>query len=232
MSKVIAAVGEIEIMSTYSLVVFDWDGTLMDSTNGIVTALQGACRDLDLPVPTASEASWVIGLSLESAVRRAVPTLTQAQLPQFLERYRIHYLLRDPDLKLFDGINTLLSDLAACNVQLAVATGKSRVGLNRVLAATGLKSMFGATRTADETFSKPHPAMLQELMEELDVQPDRVIMVGDTSHDLNMAKNAGVHGLGVTYGAHTPQELLGCAPQALVDDVVALREWIMPRVGG
>lgn len=218
-------------MSSYSLVVFDWDGTLMDSTNGIVSAIQGACRDLDLPVPTASEAAWVIGLSLESALLRAVPQLTQAQLPRFLERYRIHYLLRDPDLRLFEGIEPLLGELEQRNVRLAVATGKSRIGLNRVLAATGLREVFAATRTADETFSKPHPAMLHELMEELDVEPHRVIMVGDTSHDLNMAANAGVHGLGVTYGAHSPQELLGCSPQVVVDDVVALRDWLLPRVG-
>lgn len=218
-------------MSSYSLVVFDWDGTLMDSTHGIVSAIQGACRDLELPVPSASEASWVIGLSLESALRRAVPQLTQALLPRFLERYRTHYLLRDPDLQLFDGIEALLAELAERDVRLAVATGKSRVGLNRVLAATGLRDRFDATRTADETFSKPHPAMLQELMEELNVEPERVVMVGDTSHDLNMATNAGVHAVGVTYGAHSPQELLGCTPQAVVDDVAALRAWILPRVG-
>lgn len=218
-------------MSSYSLVVFDWDGTLMDSTNGIVSAIQGACRDLDLPVPSASEASWVIGLSLESALRRAVPQLTQALLPRFLERYRIHYLLRDPDLQLFEGIEPLLNELTGQHVHLAVATGKSRVGLNRVLAATGLRDVFDATRTADETFSKPHPGMLLELMQELDVEPERVIMVGDTSHDLNMATNAGVHGLGVTYGAHNPQELLACAPQGLVDTVPALREWLLSRVG-
>jgi len=217
-------------MSSYSLVVFDWDGTLMDSTNGIVSAIQGACRDLELPVPSASEASWVIGLSLESALRRAVPELTQAMLPRFLERYRIHYLLRDPDLQLFEGIEPLLGELAGRDIRLAVATGKSRVGLNRVLAATGLRDVFDATRTADETFSKPHPGMLQELMQELDVEPERVIMVGDTSHDLNMAANAGVHGLGVTYGAHSPQELLGCTPQAVVDTVPALREWLLARV--
>ena len=217
-------------MSSYSLVVFDWDGTLMDSTNGIVAAIQAACRDLDLPVPSTSEASWVIGLSLESALRRAVPDLTQAMVPRFLERYRTHYLLRDPDLRLFEGIEPLLEDLAGQQIRLAVATGKSRVGLNRVLAATGLRDVFDATRTADETFSKPHPAMLNELMHELDVEPERVIMVGDTSHDLNMAANAGVHGLGVTYGAHSPQELQACTPQALVDDVVALREWLFSRV--
>lgn len=218
-------------MSSYSLVVFDWDGTLMDSTHGIVSAIQGACRDLDLPVPTSSEASWVIGLSLESALLRAVPQLTQAQLPRFLERYRIHYLLRDPDLQLFEGIEPFLDELAARGIQLAVATGKSRVGLNRVLAATGLRDRFGATRTADETFSKPHPGMLLELMQELDVEPERVIMVGDTSHDLNMATNAGVHSLGVAYGAHSQQELLACAPQEVVDTVPALREWLLSRVG-
>ncbi|MCD0503759.1 HAD family hydrolase [Bordetella petrii] len=215
----------------YSLVVFDWDGTLMDSTNGIVSAIQGACRDLDLPVPTASAASWVIGLSLESALRKAVPELTQAMVPRFLERYRTHYLLRDPDLQLFEGIEGLLGELGGQQARLAVATGKSRVGLNRVLAATGLRDVFHATRTADETFSKPHPAMLHELMQELDVQPERVVMVGDTSHDLQMACNAGVHGLGVTYGAHSPEELRGCGPQAVVDNVAALREWLLPRVG-
>ncbi|MBO1111983.1 HAD family hydrolase [Bordetella petrii] len=216
---------------SYSLVVFDWDGTLMDSTNGIVAAIQGACRDLDLPVPSVSAASWVIGLSLESALRRAVPELTQAMVPRFLERYRTHYLLRDPELRLFDGIEDLLGDLAGRQVRLAVATGKSRVGLNRVLAATGLRDIFQATRTADETFSKPHPAMLHELMQELEVEPEGVVMVGDTSHDLQMACNAGVHGLGVAYGAHSPQELLGCQPQAVVDSVAALREWLLPRAG-
>ncbi|KOF51906.1 MULTISPECIES: HAD family hydrolase [unclassified Achromobacter] len=216
----------------YSLVVFDWDGTLMDSTHSIVAAIQGACRDLDLPVPSASSASWVIGLSLESALRKAVPELTPAMMPRFLERYRIHYLLRDPELRLFDGVRELLASLAERDVRLAVATGKSRVGLARALAATGLGPMFDATRTADETFSKPHPAMLHELMDELDVDPARVVMVGDTSHDLQMACNAGVHGLGVTYGAHTLKELQGCSPQAVLDSVPLLHEWIHRRLDG
>ncbi|AEE65927.1 hydrolase [Bordetella pertussis] len=216
----------------YSLVVFDWDGTLMDSTHSIVAAIQGACRDLDLPVPSASSASWVIGLSLESALRRAVPELTQAMVPRFLERYRTHYLLRDSELRLFEGVRELLADLASQDVRLAVATGKSRVGLNRALAATGLGPLFDATRTADETFSKPHPAMLQELMHELGHEADAVVMVGDTSHDLQMAANAGVHGLGVAYGAHTLAELEACAPQAVVDSVAVLREWLLARSPG
>lgn len=217
-------------MKSYSVVVFDWDGTLMDSTHSIVAAIQAACRDLDLPVPSTSEASWVIGLSLESALRRAVPDLTAALMPRFLERYRIHYLTRDPELRLFEGIPGLLDDLAERRIRLAVATGKSRVGLNRVLATTGLGPRFEITRCADESFSKPHPAMLKEIMDELDVPAEQMLMVGDTSHDLQMAVNAGVDGLGVTYGAHRPQELLGCDPQGVVDDVTALRDWLLPRV--
>lgn len=215
---------------TYSLVVFDWDGTLMDSTHNIVAAIQGACRDMNLPVPSADDASWVIGLSLESALRTAVPALTDDLVPAFLARYRVHYLLRDPELKLFDGAGELLASLAGMGVLLAVATGKSRVGLDRALAATGLGPVFDATRCADETFSKPHPAMLLELMETLSVEPDRVIMIGDTSHDMKMAANAGVEGVAVTYGAHSASELRECVPAALVSSVAELREWLMPRV--
>ncbi|OZI23355.1 HAD family hydrolase [Bordetella genomosp. 9] len=215
----------------YSLVVFDWDGTLMDSTHSIVAAIQAACRDLELPVPSASQASWVIGLSLESALRRAVPDLTNAMMPRFLERYRVHYLLRDPELKLFDGVRELLAELASRDVRMAVATGKSRVGLNRALAASGLVEAFDATRCADETFSKPNPTMLYEIMDELGVQGEQVVMIGDTSHDLQMATNAKVHGVGVTYGAHLRDELEAQAPQAVIESVPGLREWLLPRVG-
>jgi len=215
----------------YSLVVFDWDGTLMDSTHSIVSAIQAACRDLELPAPSVSNASWVIGLSLESALRHAVPQLTPALVPRFLQRYRVHYLSRDAELKLFDGVQALLGELAARGTRLAVATGKSRVGLDRALAATGLGPMFDATRCADETFSKPHPAMLHELMDELGVEPEQALMVGDTSHDMQMAANAGVHALGVAYGAHTREELQGCSPQAVLDSVDHLREWVLGRTG-
>lgn len=217
-------------MSQYALVIFDWDGTLMDSTHSIVAAIQGACRDLELRVPTPAEASWVIGLSLEPALRRAVPDLTKSMEPLFLERYRHHYLSRDTQLKLFDGVPEMLNDLRTAGATLAVATGKSRVGLNRALTATALHQQFSATRTADETFGKPHPGMLLELMDELMIEPDQVVMVGDTSHDLNMATNAGVHGLGVTYGAHPHEELLACAPQAVVHDVPTLKSWLLERL--
>jgi phosphoglycolate phosphatase len=216
---------------SYSLVVFDWDGTLMDSTHSIVAAIQAACRDLELPVPSASQASWVIGLSLESALRRAVPALSNAMLPRFLERYRVHYLLRDPELKLFEGVSEMLAELGARDVRMAVATGKSRVGLNRALAASGLVDVFQATRCADETFSKPNPTMLYEIMDELGVEADRAVMIGDTSHDLQMASNARMHGVGVSYGAHTRQELEAEQPQAVVESVADLREWLLGRIG-
>jgi phosphoglycolate phosphatase len=219
-------------MKPYSVVIFDWDGTLMDSTHSIVAAIQGACRDLELRVPTPAEASWVIGLSLEPALRRAVPDLSASMEPLFLERYRHHYLSRDTQLKLFDGVPEMLDALHAAGTTLAVATGKSRVGLNRALAATSLHQRFAATRTADETFGKPHPGMLLELMDELMVEPEQVIMVGDTSHDLNMANNAGVHGLAVTYGAHPEEELLRCAPAGVVQDVPSLHRWLMERIKG
>ncbi|GAA4344157.1 HAD family hydrolase [Pigmentiphaga soli] len=215
----------------YALVVFDWDGTLMDSTPSIVAAIQGACRDLGLRVPPDEAASWVIGLGLQDALLRTAPDLPPEQLPRFLDRYRFHYLTRDPQLRLFEGVEALLVRLRDAGVRLAVATGKSRVGLERAFDSTGLRRYFDASRCADESFSKPHPAMLNELLEELEVAPAAAVMVGDTSHDLDMARNAGVHGVGVTYGAHRIDELSACSPQALVGSVAELGQWLGPRVG-
>jgi len=215
---------------TYTLVVFDWDGTLMDSTHDIVAAIQAACHDLALPVPTPAQARWVIGLPLGAALQYAVPQLSPELQPQFVASYRKHYLTRDPQLRLFDGIASLLTELRSRDITLAVATGKSREGLNRALAATGLAQHFAATRCADESHGKPHPAMLYELMDELAVAASDVVMVGDTTHDLHMAQNAGVHGVGVAYGAHSAAELRTCAPQAVVADVAALRDWLLARV--
>lgn len=217
---------------SYSLVVFDWDGTLMDSTPAIIAAMQAACRDMGLPVPPDEAAGWVIGLGLADALRTAVPTLKESDWQPFAERYRYHYLTRDPEVKLFKGVETLLQRLAETGTQLAVATGKSRRGLDRSLRSTGLTDLFHATRCADETHSKPHPAMLLELMDELDVKPARTVMIGDTSHDLNMATNAGVHGVGVCYGAHPLAELQICSSAALVHSVDDLSAWLLERVRG
>ncbi|MFW7343840.1 HAD-IA family hydrolase [Pollutimonas sp. H1-120] len=217
-------------MKRYSAVVFDWDGTVMDSTHSIVEAIQGACADLGLPVPPAREAAWVIGLSLESALYRCVPTLTAEQMPDFIDCYRVRFLSRDPDIKLFEGITDLFATLESRQVALGVATGKSRVGLDRVLAAKQLHGHFQVTRCADESFSKPHPAMLLEIMDELSLQPDQVLMVGDTSHDIQMATAAGVDSMAVTYGAHDMATLLQAEPTVMVSSVDEMRSWVLDRV--
>jgi phosphoglycolate phosphatase len=214
----------------YGAVIFDWDGTLMDSTHSIVSAIQSASADLDLPVPSAANASWVIGLSLESALYHAVPTLTSDKMPLFLERYRHHFFQTDTQIKLFDGVPEMLSGLRERQVLLGVATGKSRAGLDRVLQAKQMQTQFDITRCADETFSKPHPGMLLEIMDTLNVPPQQVLMVGDTSHDVQMAHNAGVDSLAVTYGAHDRATLMQSEPTFLVSNVREMRNWLHNRV--
>jgi phosphoglycolate phosphatase len=204
------------------LVVFDWDGTLMDSTHAITSAIQRAAAELGLPVPSREQASWVIGLGLQDALARAVPELPAGDVPQFVAAYRRHYLLRDPELVLFEGAVELLDELLARGCRLAVATGKSRVGLDRALAQTGLRDRFEMTRCADETHPKPHPAMLLELMNELGAEPGQTWMVGDTTHDLDMAAAAGTNAIGVLWGAHSRDELLSRSPRALVSSLVEL----------
>ncbi|MGE5386725.1 MAG: HAD-IA family hydrolase [Betaproteobacteria bacterium] len=213
-------------MKNYQLIIFDWDGTLMDSTAAIVRAIQAASRDLGLPEPSDRQARHVIGLGLVEALGVAVPELPQTRYPEMVERYRHHYLSSDHQLVLFEGIELLMSELAARDHLLAVATGKSRNGLDRALSRSGLGAFFHSTRCADECFSKPHPQMLHELMDELGVAPERTLMIGDTSHDLLMAKNAGVDALGVTYGAHLHDHLMEHSPLACLGTVAALRAWL------
>ena len=210
----------------FDLIVFDWDGTLMDSAAAIVRAMQAAARDLDLPPPPEERARYVIGLGLGDALRHAIPELEEADYPRMVERYRHHYLSSDHELSLFEGVDVLIDALAGRGHLLAVATGKSRVGLNRALGHTGLGRYFHATRCADECFSKPHPAMLEELMDELGAAPERTLMIGDTTHDLLMARNAGVAGLAVSFGAHPVEQLLAEAPLACVHTPAELRAWL------
>lgn len=210
----------------FELVVFDWDGTLMDSAAAIVTAIQSACRDLGLPEPTDAQARHVIGLGLEDAMRLAVPALAASDYPRMVERYRHHYLSRDHELTLFSGVPELIRELKDAGHFLAVATGKSRVGLARALEVSGLGPHFHATRCADECFSKPHPQMLEELMEELGVQRQATVMIGDTTHDLLMAANAGVASLAVSYGAHEPDTLASQSPLATFSRVAELSAWL------
>jgi phosphoglycolate phosphatase len=210
----------------FDLIVFDWDGTLMDSTAAIVKCIQAAARDLGLPVPKDDDASYVIGLGLSEAMQAVLPGLEPQHYPRMVERYRYHYLTRGDELTLFKGVPEMLDDLARQGYFLAVATGKSRVGLNRALNEAKLLSRFDATRCADESFSKPHPAMLHELTRELGQEMRRTVMIGDTTHDLQMANNAGAGAVAVQYGAHPGESLAALQPLYSAHSVAALHEWL------
>ena len=210
----------------FDLIVFDWDGTLMDSTAAIFAAIQGAARDLGLAEPSIERASHIIGLGLADALMHALPDLPRERYRDVAERYRHHYLARDQELTLFGGVEAMLDQLAACGHALAVATGKSRLGLDRALDHSGLRPRFLATRCADECHSKPHPQMLEELMRELGTTPARTLMIGDTTHDLNMAIAAGTGAVGVSYGAHPREQLDALGPLYCADTVDALAAWL------
>ena len=213
-------------MQRFDLIVFDWDGTIVDSTAMIAQCIQSAASDLELEVPTLERASHVIGLGLRDALLHAVPGLAEHRAEEFSARFRHHYLAGEPDIVLFPGVEQMLDELATTGIPLAVATGKARRGLARAFEATGLGHRFAASRCADESRSKPDPAMLLELADQLAVQPNQILMVGDTSHDLQMARAAGASGLGVTYGAHMHAHLSSYAPLALVDSVAELSTWL------
>lgn len=210
----------------FDLIAFDWDGTLFDSTAVIVRCIQAAVRDVGGQEPSAAQASWVIGMGLMQALAHAAPDVPPERYPLLGERYRHHYLAHQHDLSLFEGVLPLLSDLKQRNHLLAVATGKSRRGLDDTLRHVDLHGMFHSSRTADETAGKPDPRMLHELMRELGVEPARTLMIGDTTHDLQMAVNAGCASVGVSYGAHDPQEFAACGPLFVAHSVQALHTWL------
>ncbi len=210
----------------FDLIVFDWDGTLMDSTSTIVQCIQASAKDLGLPVPDNDAAAYVIGLGLQEAMEAVLPGVDPQYYPRMVERYRYHYLESDKELGLFDGAYEMLRELSDDGYFLAVATGKSRVGLNRALNSVELLSLFDATRCADETFSKPHPAMLQELTRELGQDMKRTLMIGDTTHDLQMALNAGAASVAVQYGAHPQHVLQALNPLFSASSVVQLHAWL------
>jgi phosphoglycolate phosphatase len=210
----------------FDLIVFDWDGTLFDSTALIAGCIQAAAADLDLPVPSDQAASHVIGLGLTEALQHAVPSLPPARYPELGQRYRHHYLKRQHELVLFPGTLELLHGLKARNHWLAVATGKSRRGLDDALQTVQLQGLFHATRTADETAGKPHPLMLLELMAELGARPERTLMIGDTTHDLLLARNAGTASVGVSFGAHTPEAFAALGPLHVAHSTADLAVWL------
>jgi phosphoglycolate phosphatase len=210
----------------FDLIVFDWDGTLADSTRMIVDCLREASADAGLQVPEPAEASSIIGLGLNEAVLALFGELNAGQYQQLTARYRHHYHLRDKETPLFDGVVETLAALADRGFMLAVATGKGRNGLNSSLQRSGLTSRFHATRCVDECFSKPHPQMLLELMDELGALPERTLMIGDTSFDLQMAQNASVASLAVSYGAQPLSNLVPHAPLAHFSEFFSLSQWL------
>jgi phosphoglycolate phosphatase len=209
----------------YPLIVFDWDGTIIDSTGTIAECIQQAAAEMGLPVPHDERARHVIGLGLHDSLRQAVPELPASRYSEFVALYRKYFLAREDTMKLFPGMLDLLSRLREDHV-LAIATGKSRKGLDRALDAGGLRKYFSASRCADETNPKPHPAMLLELMEDLEKDKAEVLMIGDTSHDLEMANAAGVDSLAVTYGAHREAGLRACSPIGCFASVEELGKWL------
>ena len=210
----------------FDLIVFDWDGTLFDSTALIARSIQAACADLGTVVPSDRDASYVIGLGLAEALQHAAPQLPRERYRELAERYRHHYLARQSDVVLFDGTLEMLRSLRERNHLLGVATGKTRRGLDDVLRTVDLKGLFHATRTADETASKPHPRMLLELMEEFSVAPERTLMIGDTTHDLQLAANAGVASIGVSYGAHEHAAFDAFDTAHVAHSTAELRDWL------
>ena len=210
----------------FDLIAFDWDGTLFDSTALITRSIQAACADLGVTVPSDKDASYVIGMGLIEALQHAAPGLPRERYSEMGQRYRHHYSLSQHEISLFSGVLDMLAALKARNHLLSVATGKSRSGLNEVLSSVQLKGVFDATRTADETTSKPHPQMLLELMAQLGVSPERTLMIGDTTHDLQLAVNAGCPSVGVSYGAHEPSSFGVLKPLHIAHTVADLNAWL------
>jgi phosphoglycolate phosphatase len=202
----------------FDLIAFDWDGTLFDSTAIITRCIQLAVGDVGGTVPSDQDAAYVIGLGLMQALAHAAPDVPKSKYPELGARYKHHYTAHQNDISLFSGVLTMLADLKARQHWLAVATGKSRVGLNEALQAVELQGLFDSSRTADETAGKPHPLMLQELMQEFGVPADRILMVGDTTHDLQMALNA---------GAHEPAAFESLCPRFVAHSVVELHAWLL-----
>ena len=216
------------MLDRFDVVVFDWDGTLIDSTQTIAGAIRAAAADLDLPDPGADRATQVIGLGLHQALALAVPQLPASRAAEFAARYRFHFLGREQQLQLFDSARELISDLRVNGRRLAIAKGKTRAGLSRALASLGLQSQFDATRCADESEPKPSPKMLLELAELLHAAPGRMLMIGDTTHDLQMAQAAGVAAVALTHGAHTGVQLRQSSALAVLDSLRELHRWLIP----
>ncbi|HEX4234944.1 MAG TPA: HAD-IA family hydrolase [Caldimonas sp.] len=211
----------------FDLIAFDWDGTLFDSTRLIARCIQSACADVGARIPSDRDATYVIGLGLADALRHAAPDVPRERYGELADRYRHHYLARQHEIVLFDGTLEMLRALKAREHRLGVATGKTRRGLEAALDASPLRGLFDATRTADETRGKPDPLMLVELMAEVSASPSRTLMVGDTSHDLQLAANAGCASVAVSFGAHDHDEFAGHAALHVAHSTAELAAWLV-----
>lgn len=211
----------------FDLIVWDWDGTLADSTGMITRAIVKAAEQAGLPPLTPEQASSIIGLGLRESIQSLYPDITETQAKALATNYNQNYFAAESEILLFDGAADTIKTLNRRGHKLAVATGKSRRGLNLALEHTQLRNFFHATRTVDECFSKPHPQMLDELMDDLVALPERTLMIGDTSYDLQMAKNAGVPAIGVTFGAQSADVWQEFAPIQQFDDFSSLSQWLL-----
>lgn len=211
----------------FDLIAFDWDGTLSDSTAVIVKCIQAAVADVGGTPPSDAAASYVIGMALMPALARAAPDVPPEKYPDLGNRYRHHFFRHQDDISLFAGVIPMLAALRERGHLLSVATGKSRRGLNDALQDPLLRGMFDGSRTADETAGKPHPLMLHELMAEFGVEADRVLMIGDTTHDLELARNAGCASVGVGYGAHSTEGFAALGPLHVAASVADLHQWLL-----
>lgn len=211
-------------MKEYKLVIFDWDGTLMDSVDRIVSSMQSAAKVVGLAVPSNNATKEIIGLSLPIAVEKLFSGITSEQIDAMVLEYKYQYIEVDKtESPLFANALNLLTKMKQNDKLLAVATGKGRDGLNRVLNISETEAFFHTTRCAGEMPSKPNPQMLHSILEELAIAPHEAIMIGDTSHDLEMAQNAGIASIGVTFGVHKREVLEKYQPKAIVNSLIELQ---------
>ena len=211
----------------FELLVFDWDGTLMDSEAHIVECLAHAMEAVGLAALPAAQLRQVIGLGLEQAIAGIMPGEPETTIRLGVEAFRERFLSPEPTPSaLFPGVEVVLDELTGQGYRMAIATGKSRRGLDKVLKQTGLESYFPVTRCADETFSKPHPRMLEEILVDFDMPPERALVIGDTEFDLVMAANAGTAAVGVSYGVHDEARLWRAEPLTILHQISALPVWL------
>lgn len=211
----------------YKLLIFDWDGTIIDSASRIVSSMQAAAADCDFPVPTDDAVRNIIGLGLPEAIAVLIPGVDQQGIEQMRQRYGHYYLGEDSTpTPLFAGALHSLESMHKRGMRMAVATGKSRRGLSRAFAETGLAYVFETSRCADETTSKPHPHMLEEILAETGVKAEEAVMIGDTEYDLEMGQRAGMDVIAVSYGAHHLDRLKGYKPVLEVHNFPELEQWL------